>query len=400
MSKEILWFHSVIWPAMLMSIGLPVPQSTFTHGWLTVDGHKMSKSVGNVVNPITLADTYGTDAVRYYLIKAIPFGKDGDFSEKDMVARINGELADDLGNLVLRIVTLILKYCNGNIPACSSDRLNSFDKTLVEKTDILKTVTEHFDNVALHCALEKIWTLIRDCNKYLQETTPWSEKDSQRRNAILYVATETLRVSACYLLPFIPQSATAILKCLGQVTNNSLDFSYTTGGEVQKPGVLFKKHEYTENPFSHTLLRVGKILSVENHPKADRLYVLKIDVGTEERQLVAGIKKWYTPEQLLGRKLVLITNLKYAKIRGVESQGMLLTGEHEDTVELLDPGVASPGEIVTIPGLIHSPHPMTIDEFFKLDLQIKNGAPCYDGTPLVTASGPITSSQPDGSVVK
>jgi len=401
MGKEILWFHAVIWPAMLMSAGLPIPKKVFAHGWLTVDGQKMSKSVGNVVDPIALCEKYGEDLARFFLFKEIPFGNDGDFSEKDLVERNNTLLADDLGNYVMRILTLLGKQ-GTTWPVIDAKKLGPAERAHIEASKIKATVAQQLEKLEFHLALETIWIFLRQSNKYMQDRKPWTLSPGAEKDQVLYVAAESLRLIASFLHPFMPDSCEKILALFGQTppTATALEFAFQTQGTLGTPTVLFPKREFTVHPFSRLLLKVGKILSVENHPQADKLYVLKVDLGGEQRQLVAGIKAYYTPEQLLGKKIVIVANLKPAKLRGVESQGMILAAESQGTVEVLNPGNADLGTIVLRAGAAPIPAQITIDDFKTIVLQVRNHKVVCDGVELTAAGTPVTVTLADDATIR
>ncbi|MEA3379244.1 MAG: methionine--tRNA ligase [Nanoarchaeota archaeon] len=335
---DILWHHSVIWLSMLASAGLKLPKNVFVHGFINAEGGiKMSKSLGNVLDPMELIQKYPSDSIRYFLIREIPFGNDGAFSEKALVSRHNNELANDLGNLLQRTTVMIKKYFNQKIPKKTKDEL--FKKLQ------LKKIEDYMEKYEMHNALAELWKFINECNKYINETKPWElfKKDKGKLGTVIYNLADALRNIAILLKPFLPSASQKIAKALNiknfdRITLKNVKFGQTKENKINDPKILFKKIEFEEKKkeeeemvdfeyWSKLKLKVGKIIEAANHPKADNLYVLKVDLGGEKRQLVAGISKHYSLKELKGKKIIVIANLKPAKIRGVESNGMLLAAE-------------------------------------------------------------------------
>ena len=377
--KDIIRFHCVIWPAMLMALGINPPVKVFAHGWWTVDGAKMSKSVGNVVDPFEMADVYGVDPFRYFLLREVPFGNDGDFSELAFVQRINSDLANDLGNLLSRTLQMIDKYRDGVLPI-------EYTKTPIEEeieSMANATVTEMnelLDRFAFDEALKVLWSFIGRSNKYIDETEPWKLGKSgevKRLDAVLRTLWESLRLSAVLLAPFMPDTAARMWGQLG-LSGDPLDCGRAKWAwgkldgpvTVKRGDILFPridvekwkveraerdaakkskanpaaaaiehKPEIEIDDFKKIELRVALVEDVEVVPKADRLYVLHLDLGYEKRTIVSSIREFYKPEELKGRKIIIICNLKPAKFRGIPSNGMLLAAEDKvdgkETVTLL-----------------------------------------------------------------
>ena len=366
MAKDIIRFHCIVWPAMLLALGVNPPKRVFSHGWWTVEGDKMSKSKGNVVDPFEMADLYGVDAFRYFLLREIPFGADGDFSEAALVQRINSDLANDLGNLLNRTLQMVKNFSEGRIP--EPGELQDHDKSIRELAE--KTLEEYkksMDVYAFDEALKSAWTLIRRGNKYIDETMPWKlgrEQNIERLGTVLYTLQEVLRLSALLVAPVMPETALRIWGQLGIEGDPSkrLFDEYTWGDrapgsptgekEVLFPRIDLKEweaekaqrdarkglqpdpgeheEEITIDDFRKIELRVAKITSVEAVPKADKLYKIHLDLGYERRTIVSGIREAYTPEDLEGMRIIVICNLKPATIRGVQSKGMLLAAETPD----------------------------------------------------------------------
>ncbi|MDD2207196.1 MAG: methionine--tRNA ligase [Aminobacterium sp.] len=358
--KDIIRFHCVIWPIMLLALGLNPPVSVFAHGWWTVEGEKMSKSKGNVVDPFEMADVYGVDPFRYFVLREVPFGHDGDFSEQAMVQRINSDLANDLGNLLNRTLQMVKNFRDGVIPAHRDfEEVDKEIETLIQTT--FSDVEERMSNFAFDDALKVIWALIRRGNKYIDETMPWKlgkEGPQERLDTVFFVLAEILRATGLLVAPFMPWTAEKLWKQLGlegtPEKHRIPAFSFgsfpagtlTTKGDVLFPRIDIAKwkEEKAEreakkgnapdpgnheeqipiDDFAKVELRVGKIVSVEEIPKARKLYKLLVDLGYEKRTIVSGLKEHFTQEELLGKRIIVVVNLKPAKLCGVESRGMLL----------------------------------------------------------------------------
>ena len=380
--KDILRFHTIYWPIMLMALGLELPKQVFGHGWLLVDGGKMSKSKGNVVDPVVLVNMFGADAVRYYLLREIPFGSDGLFNNEIFIKKVNTDLANDLGNLLSRTIAMVYKYFDGVIqaPTCKE----AIDDELINLA--LSTpgkVEASIDALKIPEALESIWTLISRANKYIDETTPWilakDEEKKERLGTVLYNLLETLRFVSVMISPFLTETSAKINEQLNTkvTTWESLkEFNGTVAGDkVVKGDVIFPRidveeklaelealkpapvkpanEELVENPIKEEItiddfdkidLRVVKVLECEPVKKAKKLLKLKVDLGGEERQVISGIAQYYKPEELVGKYVVLVANLKPVKLRGQLSQGMILAAAPSDDSELL---LVNPGEMLT-----------------------------------------------------
>ena len=388
--KEIVRFHTIIWPIMLHALGLPLPKQVFGHGWLVMGGGKMSKSKGNVVDPVKLCERYSSDAVRYFLMREMPFGSDGEFSNEALIKRINADLANDLGNLVSRSVAMIEKYFGGVVPA--PDAYTELDLRLIEQAQGLwQGVEKSMNALQFSAALTEIWRLIGECNRYIDLTMPWvlakNEADRPRLCTVLYVLAECTRIVAVLVAPAMPRTPARIFEQIG-VTDGALMTwesikafgGVRPGSAVHKGEALFPridvakelelleaerqaaaqaaqgeaKQEPEEIPapadeektvftqrdliefgdFEKIQLVVAKVLKCEKVKKADKLLMSTLKVGDTERVVVSGIAKFYTPEEMVGKKVVLLANLAPRKIRGVESHGMLLCAANADDSRL------------------------------------------------------------------
>ncbi|MDD6310924.1 MAG: methionine--tRNA ligase [Firmicutes bacterium] len=372
--KEIVRFHSLIWPAMLMSADLPLPKQVRGHGWLLLGGEKVSKSKaakGNdVIDPVVLIDRYGIDALKYFLLREYTFGQDGVFTNEVMLKRMNYDLANDLGNLVSRTVSMIEKYNGGFVPELTeagkcTDEVD-FDAQLKEiAIGAAAKVEAQMNEFKFNMALEEIWVLVRRANKYIDETMPWAlakdEALKARLDNVLHNLAEAIRIISILIYPFMHTTSDAIRKQMGLwyadvVWEDAFTFEMMNGEQVKKGNAIFPrldiekeleelyamnakpedeniplelKDEIEYDDFDKLDLRVGTIIEAEKHPKADRLLVFQVKMGTEKRQIVSGVAEHFKPEECIGKKVIVLANLKARKLRGLESKGMILFADNE-----------------------------------------------------------------------
>lgn len=379
-AKEIVRFHTIIWPALLMALDLPLPQRVFGHGWILFADDKMSKSKGNIVYPGQMVDKYGVDALKYFLLREFSFGQDGSYTHRNFITRINSDLANDLGNLVSRTVSMVEKYNDGILVV--NDAKTEFDDELINLyKEIRVDFEKQMDDLMFHEALESVWRFVRRTNKYIDETMPWAlAKDDSKKdqlNHVLYNLCESIRLISTLISSLLPDTARKIFYQLGiegfeELTNWESTDTFgliADGTKVHRGEVLFPrldveeeikvleemfaekivdqevkldhKEEITIDDFSKVEMRVGKVVKCEKHPKADKLLVSQIKIGSEVRQIVSGIANYYKPEDMVGKSVVVVCNLKPVKLRGVESQGMILAAGNDGDALVLPEAIGA-----------------------------------------------------------
>jgi methionyl-tRNA synthetase len=400
--KEIVRFHVIYWPIILMALGLPLPKKVYGHGFLLMKDGKMSKSKGNVIDPKLLIDRYGSDAIRYFLLREIPFGQDGVFTPEALVERLNFDLANDFGNLVHRTAAMLHRFLGGRIPQPGPRTQAELELAeLAEQT--VRDVEQHMDEMQFSVALADIWRLVRAANKYIDDMAPWAlhkQGDEERLRTVMYTVAETIRLVSVWVQPFIPRAGAQVLDQYGispehRTWDSTHRFGAEIGGsaveqrpplfprldveqelealagltrgpapaakeqtepradagagedrrenagqegqtvETQAPAGVQTKDTIGIDVFDQVELRVGQIRAAERIPNADKLLRLEVDLGAETRQIVSGIAKHFQPEELVGKKVVVVVNLKPVKLRGVESSGMILAASTEDQLQLV-----------------------------------------------------------------
>ncbi len=384
MAKEIVRFHTIYWPIILMALDLPLPKQVLAHGWVLMKDGKMSKSKGNVVDPNVLIDRYGSDALRYFLLREIPFGQDGVFTLEALMERLNFDLANDLGNLVQRSLAMLERFCGGVVP--EQGRLTELEEEFIKLIhDAVRETEDKLDHYEFSGALLAIWKIVRRANRYIDETAPWvlhKAGHQERLDTVMYTMLDVIRSISVLLQPFMPDTAPAIWRQLGMTPSdatawdNADEFGLLKAGtvvakgeslfprldvekeiselnEMMSQGQASTKRELEKDKktvveptpgvttlisiddFSKVELRVATVVAASRVEKADKLLKLQLDVGDHERQVVSGIAKFYTPEALVGQKVVLVANLQPVKLRGVESHGMILAASVGDELVLV-----------------------------------------------------------------
>ena len=374
MAKEILKFHCIFWPAMLMAAKLPLPEKIFLHGFFTIDGQKMSKSLGNQIPPGELVEQFGADATRYLIMTQYPFGADGDIQRSRFTTKYNSDLANDLGNLVSRVARMIMASFEGKLPA-PYDGLEAQEELVSSIESLPESVIDHVNNLRITSAIDDTMALVRMTNKFFDTNAPWKllkEGGKERAGGVLYACSEAIRVVATLLQPLMPNKALEILSVYGLdetalSTDNARIFFYLKPGtavvlresifprlkergraEISKEDKKMPENVIDINEFARGELVVAKVLEASRVEGTDKLMKLQINIGSETRQIVAGIAEYYTAEEMVGKAIVVVKNLAPAKVRGVESRGMLLAAHNDKNLVLIVPdGEIPPGTSIS-----------------------------------------------------
>lgn len=415
--KGILRFHAVYWPAILLSAGLKLPKTVFVHGYITVEGHKMSKSLGNIVDPFYLMEKYGTDPLRYCLLSEVPTFDDGDFSERVLIEKNNNELLANLGNLVNRTLVFIMRNFDGKMP--EAKELTEEDRKFIQtQEDVMSKIEAELDKFAIREGLQLIvGHFAKNANRYFQDNEPWKlvKSDKERAGTILSILTNQVKDAGILIGPYLPNTSDGIFKQLNLDVSerkwSNLGKPLAAGHQIGEPKILFvkldekqiEKVKEAEGPsFADLDLEVGEITSVEKHPNADKLFIEKVKLSDGERQIVSGLAGYYFPENLVGKKVVIVKNLASAKLRGVESHGMLLAAEgreqepmhdgkaamEKDVVEVIFLDKSKVGEKVLLKGEASKPKPtLTFKEFQKIKIEVLDFYVLSEGKSVVTESG-------------
>jgi len=419
--KGIIRFHAIYWPAMLLSAGLALPKGLFIHGYLTVEGQKMSKSLGNALDPIELIEKYGSDQLRYYLLTEIPTFQDGDFSRQRLVEKINNELVANFGNLVNRVVTFIGKNYDGKCPEFVGTEfgLERIDEKYLEKIEQIKKIL--IEEVNLKEALDLVMGISSSGNKYFQDSKPWeslkedaNEKSKEKTAKDLHLLLNLLKDLGILIEPFLPKTSEKLFKILNIKMGNWNDLGKRTilsGQEIGMCEMLFKKIEIKkeeqkitpekkEIEFANLDIEVGKVLSCIKHPDAEKLLIEIVELSDGKRQIVSGLADYYRPEELTGKQVIILKNLKPAKIRGVLSQGMLLVGENNEGIEVIEPNENKIGDKLHLEGEIQTlEKEIMFEDFIKIKIIIENRVVKVNGKEVLAEKNRvITKKILDGKI--
>ena len=396
--KGILRFHAIYWPAILLSAGLKLPKSIFVHGYITVEGHKMSKSLGNIIDPFYLIEKYGTDPLRYCLLSEVPTFDDGDFSEKNLIEKNNNELIANLGNLVNRTLVFITNNFGGKIP--EAKELTEEDKKFIEtQKKVIKEIEAELDSDLIREGLNIIvGNFAKNANRYFQDNKPWElvKVDEERAGTVLNVLINQTKDVAILIEPYLPNASDSIFNQLNiDITErkwDNLGKPIETGRKIGKPEIIFRKLELKEMEtkikekisFTDLDIEVGQITEVKKHPDAEKLYIEKVKMADGERQIVSGLVPYFEADELLDKKIIIVKNLAPAKLRGVESQGMLLVAEDADgNLGLLSSTDWNIGDKVSAEGTESKPKKEIIfKEFSKIKFKVKEGKVLAEGKQL------------------
>tara|TARA_Y100000310_G_scaffold345527_1_gene466025 strand:+ start:20632 stop:22614 length:1983 start_codon:yes stop_codon:yes gene_type:complete len=380
--KDILRFHAAFWPAMLISAKVDLPKSLFVHGFILSGGTKMSKSTGNIIEPFEQIERYGNESFRFYIIGAMPLDGDGEYSEGLLKERINNELVGNLGNFCYRIISFVNKNFDGKIKTSDNNK-----KIIDEIDKKVKNIENHYNELNFNAVVNEILSVSDIGNKYFQKNEPWAliKKDKDKVQEICTLCVNIAKNLSILIQPVLPKFSEELQKQLNLKDLKWKDIGFDLKNhKIGKESILVKKIEEVKEESFPLNLKVAEIIEVKDHPDADKLYVVQIDLGTEKRQLVAGIKDFYNKEELKNKKLIVVTNLKHAKLRGVESQGMLLAAEDKKSIGLLTVKQSKPGDEVKFGSLKNSNKELSFESFQKLDIKAKGGKVIWNDLELKT----------------
>ena len=400
--KDILRFHAAFWPAMLISAKIALPRQLLVHGFILSKGAKMGKSTGNIIEPFEQIEKFGVEQFRFYLAGVMPLGSDGEYSEDLLVERVNKELVANLSNFCYRVLSFTNKNFDGKIKGIDDNK-----KIIDEINKKIKEIELHYENYNLNAALNEILAISAIGNKYFQDNEPWKlvKEDKEKAHKILGLSLNIIKNLGILIQPILPEFSSKLQKQLNlkDLKWEDIDFKLKNH-KIGKEEILITKikEETKESKKLFPLnLKVAKIIDVRNHPNADKLYVLQVDLGTEKRQLVAGLRENYTIGELKNKKIIVIINLKHAKLRGVESQGMLLAGDDGEHVGVLTVDKNEAGDKVYIEGYENSSAELSFDDFLKLEIKIQNHHAVFEGKELKTDKETVRAEKvKDGARVK
>ncbi|MHA1377061.1 MAG: methionine--tRNA ligase [Candidatus Helarchaeota archaeon] len=388
--KDIIKFHAIYWPAMLLSAGLQLPKSILSHGFINFEGLKIGKSLGNAMDPFLFIKKYGAVAFRFYLLKYIPSSGDGSFSEEELIKDYNTSLADVLGNLLLRVFTFIEQYFNKKIP--KPHKLHDIDEEFIQKFNFVNELKNYFTNFQLNLALSRVWQFIRETNKYINDCEPWEIRkkgNMERLSTVIYILIEAIRIISIYIYPFIPRISEKIFNIIGLESDHNLgnvDYRSNTVGKIGEREILFPKVKLKreEDPLELFDFKVGKIIEVKNHPKLEEFYVIKVDI--KEKILTACVKIAldYKKNELKEQRFVFLTNIKPRKIGGILSDCMLLGGRGADDKLELVRIKGEPGEQVFIGDIEPNPRTISSKNLKKIEILSKQNKVMIKGKFLKT----------------
>lgn len=382
--KDILRFHAAFWPAMLMSAKIPLPRQLFVHGFILSKGTKMGKSTGNIIEPFGQMEKYGVDQFRFYILGAMPLESDGEYSEELLKERVNNELVGNFGNFCYRVLNFLNKNFDGAVGGIDKN-----EEIIAELSSRIGKTREYYKNFNFSLAISEILMISHIGNKYFQGNEPWKliGKDREKAHKILGLCANIVRNLSVLIGPVMPGFSLNLQKQLNLENLGWKDINFKLKNhKIGKGEIMVRKIEEmkkikAEFPLN---LKVAKILEVKDHPNADKLYILDIDLGSEKRQLVAGIKQYYPPQELKNKKIIVVTNLKYAKLRGVESQGMLLAGDDGSGCGLLTVEKSNPGDTVYFDGFENSSNELSFDDFLKMNMTVQSERVYFNGREMKT----------------